>query len=110
MNDGEFEEFNESQESRTFEFSAYCWLLVLGLAVWIVYFASTTPYLYVADYIGFGVRVAVAAIIPGILGFAGWFLFGRSNTAASAIYMIVFLALAGHAYLNINATAVAAVF
>lgn len=107
MNDGDFEEFNENQESRIFEFSSYCWLLVLALAVWVVYFASATPYLDVADFIGFGVRVVVAAVIPGILGFAGWFLFGRSNTAATTIYMIVFLALGWHAYLGINATAVA---
>ena len=108
MNDGEFEEFNESQKSKTFEFSAYCGLAVLALVVWVVYFSSTTRYLDVADYIGFGVRVVVAAVIPGILGFGGWFIFGRSNTAASAIYCICFFALAGHAYLGITATAKAA--
>lgn len=107
MNEGEFEEFNESQKSRTFEFSAYCGMAVLALVVWVVQFAWTTPYLDIADYIGFAVRVVVAALIPGILGFGGWFLFGRSNTAASAIYFVVFLGLAGHAYLGVKATAAA---
>lgn len=106
MNEGEFEEFNEVQTSRTFEFSAYCWLAVLALAVWVIQFASSTPYLDIADYIGFGIRVLIAALVPGIVGFGGWFLFGRSNTAASAIYFVVFFALAGHTYLAVNATAV----
>lgn len=107
MNEGEFEEFNETQKSRTFEFSAYCWLAVLALVVWVIQFASSAPYLDIADYIGFGVRVVVAAVVPGILGFGGWFLFGRSNTAASAVYFVVFFALAGHAILEIKATAAA---
>jgi len=102
MHEGEYEELNE-QTTKVFEFSAYCYMAALAFAVWTVYYAVNTPYLGTEDYVFFAVKVAVAAIVPGVVGFFGWLLFGKSSTAASIVYFLVFFGLAAHGYFGITA-------
>ncbi len=102
MYEGEYEELNE-QQTKVFEFSAYCYMAAFAFAVCVILYAVKTPYLVTEDYVYFAVKVVLAAIVPGVVGFGGWLLFGKSTTAASTIYFLVFAGLALHGWSGITA-------
>ncbi len=96
MHEGEFAELNEASP-KVFEFSGYCYVAIFSVVVWAVYYISQTPGFTSEDMIEIGLRMAAAAILPGVLAFAGWLLFGRTNWATNIIWFLGFAILGGHA-------------